>query len=163
MELDIQKGHLKWTISALARKCQLSRSLIYKYFGSSKDLILEEAVKMLGNLVGGASDHKYRLWKEGKNLESLMEAREVLENIPNLPAFYYLHRTHESSLGKLIRKLEREQYERIKVFFPGFDDSSYQALHALFFGLAFTPDIDEEAVEKGLRVIKAYKKQKGDI
>src|SRR4051812_20071634 len=44
IELEITHGHLNWRMSDLAKKSGVTRTLIYYYFGKSKEDILKQAV-----------------------------------------------------------------------------------------------------------------------
>ena len=44
LSLEVNTGHLKWKVTELERKSGLSRSLIYRYFGSTKTIILRNAL-----------------------------------------------------------------------------------------------------------------------
>ncbi|TNF29269.1 MAG: TetR family transcriptional regulator, partial [Deltaproteobacteria bacterium] len=44
------KGHLEWRLSDIAKDADVTRSLIYYYFGKEKDLILEEAFRYMIDL-----------------------------------------------------------------------------------------------------------------
>ena len=82
MDLDVKKGHLKWTMSDLSRKSKITRSLIYYYFGREKAEILEEAVKLIGHELAGLNEERLEMWKRGEFLDSLLAAREIIEKAP---------------------------------------------------------------------------------
>ncbi len=53
--LDVQKGHLKWSITDVAKNSGHSRTLVYYYFGKSKENILKEAINFFNRFVLGTT------------------------------------------------------------------------------------------------------------
>ncbi|MCB0357357.1 MAG: helix-turn-helix transcriptional regulator, partial [Bdellovibrionales bacterium] len=87
LELDVKKGHLKWTVSDLSRKSGITRSLIYYYFGRSKSSILNEAIKLIGHEVAGLTPEREEMWNLGDFIASMKQARRTIENAPYLSLF----------------------------------------------------------------------------
>src|SRR4051812_22858182 len=106
IQLDFKKGHQKWTMSELARTTEITRSLIYYYFGKSRLDILNEAVRLVGEEFFGLSDSKIKLWAKGEIAESVLFTRREIEKSPNLGTFYLIHRNRTSEIGESIRGLE---------------------------------------------------------
>jgi AcrR family transcriptional regulator len=154
LELDFKRGHMKWTMSELARKSAITRSLIYYHFGRSKIAILEEAVRVIGEEVIGASAERIKMWQDGDWLGSVKQARAVSLRLPNLANFYLLHRTRPTELGHSIKKIEDSYFKKLETFFPLIPPAGRSALFAVFFGLAFGPYVDDEALKVAVNALK---------
>jgi AcrR family transcriptional regulator len=141
VSLDVRNGHLKWKVSDLARLSGVSRTLIYYYFGKSKEGILREAVHLFGDLFSVQSPEKVELWKRGDLKEANRQSREILTKIPAIVPFYFLNRTAKSEIGATIREREKVFFKIIDAYFPKLSQQEKKGLYVLFFGLLFTPDI----------------------
>lgn len=150
--LDFKRGHMRWSMSELSRTSKVTRSLIYYYFGKSKESILLEGVKMIGEEFFGLNPARLDLWAKGKIAESVIETRRLLEKSPNMAAFYMVYREDESQFGKSIQALEREYKQKLKKFFKG-SDSSMESIFGLFMGLVIAPALTDEAVHKAVKVV----------
>jgi AcrR family transcriptional regulator len=151
--LDFAKGHQRWTMSELSRSSKVTRSLIYYYFGKSKENILTEAVKLMGEEVFGLNPARRDLWSKGEIAESVVLTRALLEKSPHIMAFYMVHRTAETEIGKSLRELETEYFKKLKRFFPTVNETSIEALFCLFLGLVIAPTLSEEAARTAVAVV----------
>ncbi|MCC7403705.1 MAG: TetR/AcrR family transcriptional regulator [Bdellovibrionales bacterium] len=158
IELDYKKGHGKWTISDLARKSGITRSLIYYYFGQSKESIMQEAVKIIGEEMVGMSAERQALWQRGELIESMLQARRIYEKCPALGPFVLEHYSRTTEIGAMIRKLEKEFCKKIKATFPTLDDGQVRALYAVYWGLSFSPLVDDTVIRHALTAVKDYLK-----
>src|SRR5262249_15127056 len=68
--LENEKGHLRWKISDVARVAKVSRTLVYYYFGRTKQELLETGVELLGEEYFGLTEEREKLLHEGKGWES---------------------------------------------------------------------------------------------
>src|SRR6185437_8957223 len=118
LRLDFKKGHRRWTMTELGRSAQVTRTLIYYYFGKSKDTILADAVKLVGEELFGLNPDRLALWDQGSVEESVYRSRVLTEKNPNLVAFYFAHRSDESSIGHAIRELEDRYRKKLGSFLP---------------------------------------------
>jgi len=150
IELDFKRGHLRWTMSELSRMSKVTRSLIYYYFGKSKEAILLEAVKLIGEEFFGLTTNRVEMWKAGQISESVLQTRRLLEKCPHMGTFYMVHREEETDIGASLRQLELEYKQKLKRFFPQASDPSLEALFGLFMGLVITPRLSDEAVRKAV-------------
>lgn len=151
IQLDLQLGYLKWTVSRLARVSGVSRTLIYYYFGKSKVSILMEATKLFGEELAGIADPaKPSLWASGDMVFAFTESRKLLRRIPGITAWYFLQREKETEVGRAIRKIEAAHLVKISRFFPGSSEETVYAVYSLFFGISFSgqsvPLMPSEAV-----------------
>ena len=103
--------------------------------------------------MAGFTPEKLRLWSEGKIAEALLSSRLLLDDIPALIPFYYSHRAQPTPLGKLIQKIEKDFHTKITQFFPAEAPQITEAIHGLFLGLSFTPNLSENAVRNGVTLV----------
>jgi AcrR family transcriptional regulator len=157
MGLDFRKGHQRWTISDLSRSSGITRSLIYYYFGKSREKILLEAVKALGEEFFGLTNERLMLWKQGKISESVLLSRKFIQSNPDLAAFYLLHRAKDSTIGETLRELEKKHHQKLMSFFKGSSEASNRARAGLLFGLVFAAGIPDNAVLNAVRVAQKLK------
>jgi hypothetical protein len=153
IELDFAKGHLRWSMSELSRKSKITRSLIYYYFGKSKDSILQEGVKLIGEEFFGLTPARLNLWKNGEIGASVIQTKHLVEKSPFIASFYLVHRQAATGVGDQIRNLEKEYRKKIKKFFQNTSEPYQEALYGLLMGLVITPQISDEAVYKAIQVI----------
>jgi AcrR family transcriptional regulator len=153
IDLDFSRGHLRWSMSELSRKCKITRSLIYYYFGKSKESILQEGVKLLGEEFFGLTPARLALWKSGDIGESVLQTKRLLEKSPHMAAFYFVHREADTGVGDQIRSLEKEYRKKIKNFLTGASDVYQEVLFGLFMGLVITPKLSDEAVKKAIQLL----------
>lgn len=154
IRLDILKGHLAWKISDLARSSNISRPLIYYYFGSSKEVIMKTAIGFLGEEYFGLSEERLKLWKEGKVVESVLRSRVLCQKAPYVHFFYLLRRDLQSFVGEELRSYEGRYRAKLHQFYPDLTKDSIDALSAVFFGLAAVPEISEQGVRNALEIIQ---------
>ena len=152
MALDFRKGHQRWTISELARTSGITRSLIYYYFGNSKTDILVESVKTIGEEFFGLTPSRMKLWDVGTIADSIDMSRRFIEANPDLAAFYLLHRTKDSPIGRAFRDLEFRHQQKLLKYFPESSDSAVKLRSALLFGLVFAANISSKAVQEAIRL-----------
>lgn len=151
--LDIQKGHLNWTISDLSRASKVSRSLIYYYFGQSKETIMQSAVDFLGQEYFGLSEHRMALWQKGQILESILNTREMFCRAPYIAFFYLARRSMNTAVGERLREYESGLRKKIKTFSPASSEPQIEALAAVFFGLVTCPQTDTAAIKAAIELI----------
>lgn len=154
LDLDFKKGHLKWTMSELSRKSGITRSLIYYHFGRSKSNILREAIMVIGEEVVATDPKRMAMWRDGKWADSVRVSREIAVHSPTLCNFYLLHRDRPTEIGAVIRDLETNYVRKLQKLFPEFPPAGIKALNAFFFGIVFSPNVDEETVEIAVQSLK---------
>ncbi|MCO5144432.1 MAG: TetR/AcrR family transcriptional regulator [Oligoflexia bacterium] len=153
IELDFLRGHQRWTLSELSRNSKVTRSLIYYYFGKSKEEMLLEAVKLIGEEFFGLKNTRLAMWGEGKVAESVLLSRKLLEKSPCMGSFYMVHRTANSPIGEALRKLEEDYKAKISKFLSGKSSVEYEAIFALFLGLVLTPRLSDDSVRKAVDTV----------
>lgn len=150
IELDFRRGHQRWTMSELSRNSKVTRSLIYYYFGNSKEGILLEAVKLIGEEFFGLSASRVELWQKGQIPESVLQSRDLLARSPHMGSFYMVHREAPTQIGESLRQLEKEYKQKLKRFFTNASEDTIDAGFALFLGLVITPRVSDAAVKKAV-------------
>jgi AcrR family transcriptional regulator len=154
IKLDITKGHLAWKMSDLARSSKISRTLIYYYFGKSKESTLQAAANYMGEEYFGLSEDRLALWKQGKVLESILQSRFLCLRSPHTLYFYLNWRHVDNPIGQKLREYEVRYRQKLQDYYPLSNPDQINALSAVFFGLVTTPDLTEEAVRSALVVIQ---------
>ncbi|MCB9092070.1 MAG: TetR/AcrR family transcriptional regulator [Halobacteriovoraceae bacterium] len=154
LELDVFKGHLKWTISDLARKSGMTRTLIYHYFSKDKLEILLESVHFFGKYLAGITDDKLAHYQQQDFIKGIQGTRNILMKFPYIILFYYYHRDKTNEVSQLIRSYESESIQKRKKFFPHLSESEIRTLYALQFGLSLCPNLEEGDLEKSSTLLK---------
>ncbi len=90
VRLEVIKGHLRWKMADLSRLSGVQRTLIYYYFGKSKEAILNEAMKTIGDEFFGLSQERLEMWKQGRIKESILKSRESFKQAPHVPLFSFI-------------------------------------------------------------------------
>ena len=155
LQLDFKKGHQKWTMSDLSRMTGVTRSLLYYYFGKSRLDILNEAIRLVGEELFGLTEKKKELWQNGDIAEAVLATRFVIESSPHLAAFYFVHRTRQTDFGEALRSLEIQYLKKLKQFFPTLPEDDLKGLFGLFFGLVFTPNLNESSIRQAVKAAKS--------
>ncbi|MEQ1879004.1 MAG: TetR/AcrR family transcriptional regulator [Bdellovibrionia bacterium] len=144
--LDIRWGHLKWSITQLSQSAKVTRSLIYYYFGRSKADILLHAVKLIGMEFAGGTEKRHSYWAEGKLADSFNASRKMISQTPALIPFYDINRDRDSEIGTLIRGHEKTFKNKIRKYFPDLSTADVNSVCALFVGIVFSNQLDENGV-----------------
>ncbi|MCB0408021.1 MAG: TetR/AcrR family transcriptional regulator [Bdellovibrionales bacterium] len=156
IELDLRKGHQKWTLSELSRSSKVTRSLIYYYFGRSKIGILEEAIKIIGEELVGLNSDRFHLWEKGLFLESLQQARSFHEKAPYISAFVMANVRANNPMGDQLRKIEKKFLEKIRQFFPHLSQDQVIAIYTIYWGAVFCPLGNENSLMYVIDSLKKY-------
>ncbi|MEA9356035.1 TetR/AcrR family transcriptional regulator [Bacteriovorax sp. PP10] len=151
--LDIKKGHLKWSITNIATISKVSRTLIYYYFGKSKENILLEAIKLFGQELSGNTATRTTAWAAGDLASTFCASRALLARAPDIRVFYFLRRNEQTILGSAILDFEESFKQKISSFFPGLSHTEVDALFALFLGIVWAPELSDDAVMKSVSLI----------
>ena len=133
-------------MSELSRQSKVTRSLIYYYFGKSKEGILQEAVKIIGEEFFGLNSHRIDLWEKGLIFESVLQTRQLMEKCPHMGTFYMVHREEQTAIGEYLRNLERDYKQKLRKYFAKTSEPGIEAIFGLFLGLVMSPGLSSEAV-----------------
>lgn len=160
-ELEIEKGHLQWRISDLARAAKVSRPLVYYHFGHTKTKILEAAVNIVGEDYCALSGPRQHYVFEGKLLDSLLQTRRTLEKTPALVVLYQKTSFSTSELKHLFALIDRRYQEKLIRAFPHLSLEQIRSLHAILHGLITAPFMSDAEISLGFTAIaNAYSLQK---
>lgn len=154
MDLDIQKGHLKWTYTELSKRSEISRTLIYYYFGKEKVNILKEACILFGDELAGKGEERTNAWKEQRIDIGLNKTRDLFKSYPSILPFYFLYRSQENEIGEIIREYEKEAFSKRKKFFPNLSESQIRVMFAYHLGLVSFPYLNHEDVHEASERLK---------
>lgn len=154
VRLEVVKGHLRWKMSELSRLSGVQRTLIYYYFGKSKEAILQAALKTIGDDFFGLSAERIKMWKEGRIKDSILRTRELFVRAPHVAEFFFHWRHQTSEVQKELKHLEKRYIAKIKEVFPNVPKADAEAVFTIFFGLVLVPELDEAVLD---RVIKGMK------
>lgn len=146
VELEYKRGHLKWTMSELSRKSGVTRSLIYYRFGRSKIAILQEVIRTMSDEIVGTTPDRLKAWQRGDWLESVRRTRAIRLHAPYLANFYLAHRGRPNELGRMFLEAEMRFLKKLETHFPGLSDAGRRAIFSIFFGLTFSPVVDESVI-----------------
>lgn len=153
LSLEVNKGHLKWKVSDLARMAKVSRPLIYFHLGRTKKEILENCMAILGEEFYGLSATRQNMLREGRGLDSLRLTHRMFLGTPALAVLYLKSRTHASHLQKTLVALEERYAEKIAQALPHLSPTEVGAVHAIFHGLVTAPFADDEVLEAAWRML----------
>jgi len=148
IQLDIEKGHLKWSITELAKTSDMSRSLIYYYFPDGKSEIIKESVVKYGEYIIGVSEERLDMMKNGRFLDSFLTAKNFIDQLPHFGEFYFIHKDSKSEVGKTLEELEVKFFKKIESLFSGLEKDRVVLLKAVVKGLLFEKNISLEFLKK---------------
>lgn len=129
LKLEVNKGHLKWTISDVSKDSGVTRSLIYYYFGKEKQTLIEEAFRYMVDVFFDVRS------PEDLGLQARMA--NVLGRLKDMPyAFilFFLERRRDTEIGQLLRQTESMLFERLKRDFPDMSDDEILRIYLLELG-----------------------------
>lgn len=118
LKMEVAKGHLQWTLSDISRESNVTRSLIYYYFGKEKDVVLEEAYKFVIAQIFNI--------ERTKTVGIRERLRAILNDVKNMPylfVLYYLEKNAGTQFGKMINEAEALLLKAMKTEFPQLQDS----------------------------------------
>jgi len=160
LALEVSKGHLKWTVSEVARRAKVSRPLLYYHFGKSKRAIMETCIALIGEEIYGlgttqsadASDDALRL--------ALRETRAIFQANPAITVFYQRWRAQASPLRAQFIAMEKRYHKKLRAAFSFLTAQDALVFHALMHGAITSPFLTEEAFEETCRAIVSWLKGK---
>ena len=142
LRLEVVRGHLNWSVSEVARASEVTRSLIYYYFGKSKEELLEEASRHMIHTIYGNSDNAH-LGVENR----CKKVVGFLRKNPNLFVYWYKNRGKDNSVGRLIEEKEERAFKVIKSYYPDLPETEIFKIQALQIS-AVAMQWDDETIER---------------
>ncbi len=138
--LEASKGHLAWKVTDLVRKSGLSRSLIYKYLGSSKSAMLKTVVRdFISDFYG--MDGPFR---DLSLADHIMKARQQMMDNPDAIVYYQKWRSKNSPEQKQFTEIEARFQKKLRAGFPNATPDEILGYHALIHGLVTAPFLTAE-------------------
>jgi len=139
--LEASKGHLLWKVTDLVRKSGYSRSLIYRYLGSSKSEILNSAIfnfieEFYGFEMGPKNDLPFSKY--------VYLARSRIEKIPEAVLFYLKWRVVNSNRKAHLIEIELKFQQKLRKIYPELTDFQILSRHAVIHGLVTSPFLSPE-------------------
>lgn len=129
LKMEVAKGHLQWKISDIAKEANVSRSLIYYYFGKEKETILEEAYRFMVYFMYDRNLEKS--WSVEKRIK---DALRKMKEMPYLFLLYYLEKGKESVIGEMINEAENRLLTSIHKEFPNKNKDDILKIYLLELG-----------------------------
>lgn len=155
LALEVSKGHLAWTVSGLVKKSGLSRTLIYRYFGGNKKVILSNSVDLFVDKFYGFSqqEHPQPLWALVKT------ARKHILKFPEAAIFYQKCRSLDSPLKNKFMVVEQKFQKKLKNRLPLKSETEILVVHTIIHGLVTAPFLSVSDVDEILKYLKISKLQ----
>lgn len=142
LSLDINKGHLHWKVTELVRRARVSRGIVYRYFGSTKEEILTNSVKtFVANLIEIMSKANSTPLPE-----VLFQMRAFIEQYPDTALFYQRWRGHDGLIQKEFIAFEEEIQRTLKLVMPSLTEEELLTATVLVYGLTTAPFISSSQV-----------------
>ncbi len=146
-----QKGHLKWKVSEVARATKVSKSLVYYYLGSTKEQILDAAIRIGAEEFYGLGADRMKMIQGGDLISSIKYTREIFLKNYAFSAFYVRWRMTPTEMGKKLEEYDNRYQQKLALLFPHLTDLDRLALQALFQGLVVAPTLTDDALKIALR------------
>ena len=156
IKLDLLRGYLQWTHSELSRQSKVHRTLIYYYFGKSKEEILSAAVDYLGKEYFGLNEERLDLWKQNQIFESIHRSRVLWKKSSYVYSFYILRREQDNIAGQKLRELESLYEKKLRSFLPHLSQELFDAVQAILFGLAVSPRLSDEGLKTSFQLVQSH-------
>ena len=151
--LDLYVGHKRWSIAQLARRAQITRTLIYYYFGSEKMKILLAAVEMIGQELLGLSFSATHKWEAKELHTSVEKARLKILQYPHFITFYFIYRSEKNELSNIIAALEKQYVRKLQSYNPNLTEEELEASWAFLFGAVTAPPLFGGTRDVGIKIL----------
>ncbi|MNK07801.1 hypothetical protein D3C87_257210 [compost metagenome] len=122
LKMEVEKGHLGWTLSDISRESNITRSLIYYYFGKEKDQILHEAYKFI---IATFFEHD----PQGSVPKRMKVILQQVKLMPYLFVLFYLQRDLDTEVGQMIRTAEALSLKNLQSSYPHLNEQQVKALY----------------------------------
>lgn len=132
LRLEIQKGHLKWSLSEVSKISGVTRSLIYYYFGKNKHEIMQEATSYLGKEIFSLDMSPTSALPINERLKILTE---VLRDNPYLFLHFYINKCKDNETGENIRSIEDRFLVKLKGEFPNLSEEQRLLIYVIELGI----------------------------
>lgn len=154
LKLESSKGHLKWKVTELEVKSKVSRSLIYRYLGSTKEEILKNSLQIFTFEFYGFRDEEAPM-PFHKRIEF---TRNFLIKNFEIVLFYQKWRTQDSWIKLELIEAEKKFQALLKQIFPSLPEGDIIVIHAFIHGLVTAPFLTSaHAAAAALSLEKVYR------
>ena len=143
LELEVKKGHLKWTITELARKSQVSRPSIYYHFGNTKSDIVKFAVDLMGEEFFNLSSENDFFHNGIDFSKSVKKTRQKLQKSHYVLTFYFFWRYKDSPIRSYLEEMEFKFQKRVKKLLPYLSQKEVVGVHTILFGIVVSPFLSD--------------------
>lgn len=130
LKKEIEKGHLQWTISDVARDAEVTRSLVYYYFGKEKEKVFKEAWKYMISIFFQFSDISN---SPPINIR-MYNILQSMKKMPYLFILFFLQKSSNSEIAKEIAKAEAELLKTFQREYPSYTKTQILRLYLLELG-----------------------------
>jgi len=158
-DLELSEGHLRWKVTELAKRSGVSRALIYKYLGSSKEEIIINSIEIVSSLIQGySSPSRDEHWEKGKQELSIIESYEISRNYQSAMAFYFYWSSKKNSPYRgIFLKNEKRIRKRLERLYPNKDSSDPKILTIRFLlaGYLNQPFTNKKEIKESLEYFKS--------
>lgn len=154
LKLESSKGHLKWKVTELEAKSKVSRSLIYRYLGSTKEEILKNSLQIFTFEFYGFRDEETPM-----SFHQRIEfTRNFLIKNFEIVLFYQKWRIQDSWIKLELIQVEKKFQALLKQIFPSLAEEDIIVIHAFIHGLVTAPFLTSaHASAAALSLEKAYR------
>ncbi len=159
-DLEMQKGHLKWSVSQAARMARVSRSLVYYYLGKTKKEMLLNAMDFLTRNLYGLSEEK-RDYQRKSLIKLLVECRSLYKANPGYAVFCQKWAEKPSVYKDLYDDIRDLYDEKLKSNFPHLSSVQRRSVRVLFYGIIAAPNFESNEIPTALGLLQLEKKGKG--
>ncbi len=148
LKLEFIKGHLNWKLSDVARDANVTRSLIYYYFGKEKEALLREACRFMLSFI-----YTEEFMESEDPYQRFIDNREKIKKMPYLLIHFFMQRLLDTELGKEIRRAEEEHFARQIEKYPHNNIDDIHRIYAVQLGILYYQNFTDQEVESIMRPI----------
>lgn len=142
LKLEVNKGHLKWTISDLARFSEQTRTSIYYHHGKDQNVILHEAWEyMLQTMFVLNATESLGIRKR------LKDVIKTINEHPYLFVLFFLEKRKDSEIGNLIRTSEKKLINNLKNLYPKYSETDILKIYLCELGAIAYQELDNKNLE----------------
>jgi AcrR family transcriptional regulator len=130
LKKEVEKGHLKWTVSDISRDADVTRSLVYYYFGKEKQNIFDEAWRYMISIFFSFSEET----KQRPINERMHNILGSMKKMPYLFVLFFLKKNEDTPIAQEIRKAEEGLLDILQKEYPAYTRTQVLRLYLLELG-----------------------------
>lgn len=135
LKMEVEKGHLAWTLSDISRHSGITRSLIYYYFGKEREVILKEAYRFIIDTFFNPDPEQVKFVSV---TDRMKEVLLKIQKMPYLFVLYHLKKDEPSEIGEMLREGERITLKNLKIRYPHLTEPECYSLYLAELGAIAT-------------------------